>query len=355
MSKRRNRRSQQLAATANPAIEGELLTKDGAGGSMEAFTFGDPTPVLDGSEILDYLEAWFNGRWYEPPVNLDGLARSTRASTYLESGLKFKRNMLAKTFIPHRLLSRAAFEQFALDWLWCGNAYLEVRRNRLGQPLSLQPPLAKYMRRGREPGQFFQVMGWQQEHEFEQGTVLHLREAAIDQEIYGLPEWMAALQSALLNESATLFRRRYYLNGSHAGFIMYISDPAQDQDDIADIRKALKESKGVGNFKNLFLYSPNGKKDGIQVIPISEVAAKDEFSGIKNITRDDMLAGLRIPPQLMGIVPQNAGGFGSIRDATLVYAANELEPIQARMLQVNDLLGEEVIRFKPYELPGGTA
>lgn len=354
MSKRRNRRSQQLAATVNPAIEGELLTKDGAGGSMEAFTFGDPTPVLDGSEILDYLEAWFNGRWYEPPVNLDGLARSTRASTYLESGLKFKRNMLAKTFIPHRLLSRAAFEQFALDWLWCGNAYLEVRRNRLGQPLSLQPPLAKYMRRGREPGQFFQVMGWQQEHEFEQGTVLHLREAAIDQEIYGLPEWMAALQSALLNESATLFRRRYYLNGSHAGFIMYISDPAQDQDDIANIRKALKESKGVGNFKNLFLYSPNGKKDGIQVIPISEVAAKDEFSGIKNITRDDMLAGLRIPPQLMGIVPQNAGGFGSIRDATLVYAANELEPIQARMLQVNDLLGEEVIRFKPYELPGAT-
>jgi PBSX family phage portal protein len=354
MSKRRNRRSQQLAATVNPAIEGELLTKDGAGGSMEAFTFGDPTPVLDGSEILDYLEAWFNGRWYEPPVNLDGLARSTRASTYLESGLKFKRNMLAKTFIPHRLLSRAAFEQFALDWLWCGNAYLEVRRNRLGQPLSLQPPLAKYMRRGREPGQFFQVMGWQQEHEFEQGTVLHLREAAIDQEIYGLPEWMAALQSALLNESATLFRRRYYLNGSHAGFIMYISDPAQDQDDIADIRKALKESKGVGNFKNLFLYSPNGKKDGIQVIPISEVAAKDEFSGIKNITRDDMLAGLRIPPQLMGIVPQNAGGFGSIRDATLVYAANELEPIQARMLQVNDWIGEEVIRFKPYELPGAT-
>ena len=78
---------------------------------------------------------------------------------------------------------------------------------------------------------------------------------------------------------------------------------------------------------------------------------KDEFAGIKNITRDDMLAGLRIPPQLMGVVPQNAGGFGSIRDAALVYAANELEPIQARMLQVNEWVGEEVIRFKPYELP----
>lgn len=322
---------------------------------IEAFSFGDPTPVLDGSEILDYLESWFNGRWYEPPINLDGLARSTRASVYLQSGLTFKRNMLSRTFVPHRLLSRQAFEQFSLDWLWCGNAYLETRRNQLGQALSLQPALAKYVRRGREDGQFFQVTGWGQEHEFEAGTICHLREADIHQEIYGLPEWMAALQSALLNESATLFRRRYYLNGSHAGFILYMSDPAQSQDDVDNLRQALRNAKGPGNFRNLFLYSPGGKKDGVQVIPVSEVAAKDEFAGIKNITRDDMLAGLRIPPQLMGVVPQNAGGFGSIRDAALVYAANELEPIQARMLQVNDWVGEEVIRFKPYELPGATA
>jgi capsid portal protein len=58
------------------------------------------------------------------------------------------------------------------------------------------------------------------------------------------------------------------------------------------------------NFRNLFLYSPNGKKDGVQVIPISEVAAKDEFLGIKDATRDDILAVHRIPPQLLGIVPK---------------------------------------------------
>lgn len=63
-----------------------------------------------------------------------------------------------------------------------------------------------------------------------------------------------------------------------------------------------------------------------------------------------MLAGLRIPPQLMGIVPQNACGFGSIRDAAQVYAGNELEPLQARLAQGNDWLGEEVIHFRPYEL-----
>lgn len=352
MSKRRNRRGPSTTTMTAP-VEGELLPKESTSGQVEAFTFGDPTPVLDGRELLDYLESWWNGRWYEPPINLDGLARATRASVYLQSGLTFKRNMLSRTFVPHPKLSRQAFEQFALDWLWCGNAYLEARRNRLGGVLSLQPPLAKYMRRGRD-GQFFMVQNGADVHEFDPGSVFHLREADIHQEIYGLPEWMAALQAALLNESATLFRRRYYLNGSHAGFILYVTDAAQNQADIDAMREALKNSKGPGNFRNLFLYSPNGKKDGIQLIPISEVAAKDEFAGIKNITRDDMLAGLRIPPQLMGIVPQNAGGFGSIRDAALVYAANELEPVQARMLQVNEWVGEEVIRFKPYELPSSS-
>lgn len=86
---------------------------------------------------------------------------------------------------------------------------------------------------------------------------------------------------------------------------------------------------------------------------MSEVAAKDEFSSIKNISRDDLLAALRIPPQLMGIVPQNAGGFGSLREAAEVWAVNELEPLQARLAQVNEWLGEEVVSFKEFELPTG--
>ena len=62
-----------------------------------------------------------------------------------------------------------------------------------------------------------------------------------------------------------------------------------------------------------------------------------------------MLAALRIPPQLMGIVPQNAGGFGSIKEAAQIWAMNELEPIQARLQQINEWLGENVVQFKPIE------
>jgi PBSX family phage portal protein len=316
--------------------------------SIQGFSFGEPTPVLGGRGIFDYLECSFNGQWYEPPLSLDGLARSVGSSVHLHSGLMFKRNLLSKTFIPHPLLSRAAFEQLALDFLCLGNAYLETRRSRLGTVCNLAPALAKYMRVGRD-GRFYQVRNGKQDHAFEPGSVCHLREADLHQEVYGLPEWTSALQSALLNESATLFRRKYYENGSHAGFILYMTDPAQNEDDINALRKALRDSKGPGNFRNLFLYSPNGKKDGMQLIPVSEVAARDEFNSVKNQTRDDVLASLRIPPQLMGIVPQNAGGFGSVREAMEVWVGNELGPIQGRFLGglggVIVWVGEEVVRF----------
>lgn len=165
-----------------------------------------------------------------------------------------------------------------------------------------------------------------------------------------MPQYVDALQSAFFNESAMLFRRRYYLNGSHAGFIMYVNDAAQEPADIEAMRQALRDSKGVGNFRNLFLYSPGGKKDGVQVIPISEVAAKDEFLGIKGATRGDILAAHRVPPQLLGMPPNNTGGFGDVEKAARVFARNELMPLQARFRRTNEWLGDEVIRFTPYDL-----
>lgn len=329
-----------------------VITANHQAPAAEAFTFGDPVPVLDRRELLDYLECSRTEHWYEPPISLDGLARTFRAATHHSSAIYVKRNILTSTFIPHKLLSQQAFSRFVLDYLVFGNAYLERRKNRLGGTLSLEPTLAKYTRRGVELDTYwFAQYGYNTEpYQFEAGSVFHLFEPDLNQELYGLPEYLAAIPSALLNESATLFRRKYYLNGSHAGFIMYMSDPAQNQSDVDNIRNALKQAKGPGNFRNMFMYSPAGKKDGIQIIPLSEVAAKDEFLNIKNVSRDDMLAAHRVPPQMMGIIPNNTGGFGDVEKASNVFVRNELMPLQRQMLELNTWLGEEVIRFSPYNL-----
>ncbi|PHM76910.1 phage portal protein [Xenorhabdus cabanillasii] len=315
--------------------------------SMEAFTFGDPVPVLDRREVYDYLECVQVDNWYEPPISLHGLAVSFRSAPHHSSALYVKRNILYNTFIPHRLLSRQTFDRWALDFLLFGNAYLELRKNRLGQPLNLIHCPAKFTRRGDDFDTYWFVKyGYNSPpYPFPTGQVFHLIEPDINQELYGLPEYLAALPSALLNESATLFRRKYYFNGSHAGYILYISDASQNISDINNIRDALKNTRGQGNFRNLFLYAPGGKKDGIQTIPLSEAAAKDEFLNIKNASRDDILAAHRVPPPMMGIIPQNTGGFGDVEKAAKVFVRNELLPLQSKMQQLNDWLGEEVIRF----------
>lgn len=343
------RKYQKVSGRSQPVSK---MASSASSAHAEAFSFGDPIPVLDRRELFDYLECVQVDRWYEPPISMDGLARTYRAAVHHSSAIQVKCNILTSTFKPHRLLSQQAFLRFAQDFLTFGNAYLERRVNRLGQTLSLQPSLAKYTRRGVDTDQYwFAQYGYnKQPYAFEPGSVFHLMEPDLNQELYGLPQYLSAIPSALLNESATLFRRKYYLNGSHAGFIMYMSDPAADQRDVDNIREALKKSKGPGNFRNLFMYSPNGKKDGIQIIPLSEVAAKDEFLNIKNVSRDDMLAAHRVPPQLMGIIPTNTGGFGDVEKAAKVFVRNELIPLQKRIEEVNVWAKGDIIKFGGYEL-----
>lgn len=318
--------------------------------SMHAFSFGEPTPVLDKRDFMNYLESVKMEKWYAPPISLDGLAKSLNAAIHHSSPLFFKRDILASCFIPHKLLSRDTFSRWALDFMVLGNGYIERRENPFGHALTLKHTMGKYMRRGNDLETYWQVSGWGKEHQFKTGSVHHLIEYDLNQEIYGLPQYLAALNSAWLNESATLFRRKYYENGSHAGFILYLTGTEQKEEDISALRKALRDSKGPGNFKNLFLHSPGGEKDGIQLIPISEVAAKDEVFNIKNVTRDDMLAAHRVPPQLMGIIPNNTSGFGSPDTAAEVFARNELQSIQHKMKSLNDWIGEEVVCFKNYEI-----
>ena len=339
-----NRKRSIHASSTSPAATSTPAT-------AEAFTFDDPVPVMDRAEILDYVQAWAAGDWYEPPVSWSGLAKTFRAGVHHGSAIYFKRNVLSSTFIPHKLLTREEFDKWALDFLTFGNAYIEQRKARLGNTLALKRAPAKYVRRRIDLQRFVQLNGLQQlEHEFELGSVHHLMEPDINQEVYGLPEYLGALHSAWLNESATLFRRKYYENGSHAGFILYMTDAAQSQSDVDKMREALKNSKGPGNFRNLFMYAPNGKKDGIQLIPVSEVTAKDEFFNIKNVTRDDLLAAHRVPPQLIGIVPSNTGGFGAANTAAEVFGANEITPLQRRFEQLNEWIGDEVVRFNAYAI-----
>lgn len=315
-----------------------------------AFSFGDPESVLDRRELWGYFEVARNDRWYEPPLPMVPLAKSFNMTPHHRSAIALKVNLLLRDFSPNRWLSAPDFERFATDFLQMGNGYFERVPNLAGNLLGLRWSPSAHTRVGVEPGTFFFVktQPGQGVHEFKKNSIIHVMQPDVAQEIYGVPEWLAALQSGLLNENATLFRRRYYINGAHAGFVFYLNEPLANPEDAEAMKKALQSGKGVGNFKNLFAYMPGGKKDGIQILPISDVTAKDEFSNIKNISRDDLLAAHRVPPQLIGIIPQNNGGFGDVGKAMDVFHAIEIEALWRRFEQINTDLGLQVVTRKAY-------
>lgn len=345
---RRNKKT--LSTTTTPANSQPAAEIAEPIEALESFSFGEPTSIMDKRDLQDCMECASNGRWYEPPISPYGLARLLAGAVHHESPLVFKRNVIMSCFKPHPLLSRQDASAFVMDYLVFGDAYLERRDNRLGQPLKLKHSLAKYTRRGVDLDQYWFVTHYQEDYAFEPEKVFHLRNASIHQEIYGAPEYMSALQSIMLNGEATLFRRNYYINGSHAGVIVYLTDPVANTADVEKLKRSLTDARGGGAFKNLFVYAAGGKKDGIQILPFSQIAAKDEFTGIKDATRDDMLAIHRVPPQLMGVMPNNTCGLGDIVKAARVFAINELYPIMESLKAVNDWLGIEVFQFNPYAL-----
>ena len=312
-----------------------------ATGPMRAFSFGAPEQVLT-ENIGHYLGvfATHDGRTYTPPVSRQGLAKLLRANAHHGAIPGFKRNLLLRDFIPSAGCSAQTMGRAALDFMVFGEAYFQRLRNIIGQVLELRHLPAINMRR-KVGGGFVMLLPNGQELHFAEDEVEHVMDYDVEQDVYGVPDYLGGLHSLLLNESATLFRRRYYNNGAHAGFIFYTNDPDLSEDDEEALKAQISASKGVGNFRSMFVNIPNGGEKAIQIIPVGDVATKDEFERVKNITRADVIAAWRMNPALAGIMPENAGGFGDIEKIDRVYTNNEIRPICQLFLQVNAVLRQD--------------
>ncbi len=51
---------------------------------------------------------------------------------------------------------------------------------------------------------------------------------------------------------------------------------------------------------------------------------------------------------MMDIIPNNTGGFGEVEKVSRVFVRNELIPLQKRIKELNEWLGDEVVRFAKY-------
>ena len=312
------------------------------------FEFGDPEPVLS-SNPMDYLGVFLDigGEYYRPPVSLTGLAQAMDANPHHGSILHFKKNMILKYFIPSKTVSYNTMQRLALNYVVTGNFYAQGFTNGFGRITRAASLPAVSMRRGKKPGQFFKLKNDGSTIEFKPGEITHVLEPSIKQEVYGEPEYLGGLQAVLLSEDAGLFRRKYYNNGAHMGYILVTNDADIGDDDAKIIEKKITQSKGPGNFRSLYLnIGRSSAKEPVQVIPVGDISTKDEFQRVKNITRDEILSMHRMQPGLSGITPENTGGFGDPEKVMRVYYELEIIPMQQAFLELNEHFGHNAVAFK---------
>ncbi|ANU36284.1 phage portal protein [Vibrio scophthalmi] len=311
--------------------------------------FSNPVSVMN-SDILSYLEVALIDGLYEPPVALDTLAKALRVNPMHSSAIEFKRNTLAYAVTVGPLLSRRDLKRFIQDFLTFGNGYLQVVRGNagMGAPVQLKHIPALYMRRREDLAWTYKPRPFDDQGriDFKHNQIFHWSEYDIAQEMYGLPGHVSGLTSIWLNDDATLFRRQYYRNGQHAGYLLYMNEPTMTAQQEEEIKARLKAKEGMA-FKNMFVNAKGKDTKAPELKPIGQVEAKDSFKDVKNQTKDDVLALHRVPIELMSVRRESITSL-DLNKVDWLFHKNELLPLIDSLKELNEFVGVEVVIANGY-------
>lgn len=298
--------------------------------------FSLPETMDPNQWLTDYDSLWFdenNGYW-EPPVDRQLLAKLPRKNAQHGGIIQSRANMAAARYQGGGMTAQEVKAAF-LNHIIFGDVALLKIRDGFGRVLRLFP-LPSYRTRVSRDGGAVVLEANNEKRVYKARNIIWVRQYDTVQQVYGCPDYLGGLQAALLNEDATMFRRKYYINGAHMGFIMYATDPNLDPKTEEELKQKIQDSKGVGNFRSLFVNIPNGKEKGIQIIPVGNFESKDEFMNVKNVSAQDVLNAHRFPPGLAGIIPSNTAGFGNPQTYEEVYFRTETKALLMEMRDAVD-------------------
>jgi PBSX family phage portal protein len=292
----------------------------------------------------------FNGQYWEHRLSLNWLDQLITSVPYHGSALTLKRNVLSRTC---RLKNPAVFSRQTLlrvidDYLAFGNCFLEPEYDRRGKVIGLHHQMAMWTRRGNE-GEFWALDPHQQSlaQQFN-ADLFHVSNYDRRQEIYGLPDYVSALHSALLNQAATVFRVEFSESKGLVRFILHVTADLEE-DVMNSIEQKFKSTRGF-SIEDMLIHDPEGKPDGVKLIPIMGDISKDDFLNVNKISREAVLTAHRVPPQLMGMIPENTGGFGNAAPAASIFFENEIVPLQNMLIDpINERFGD-MVEFQPYPI-----
>ena len=299
---------------------------------MSSITFERPEIVVTDLTIYSGIRNEYESNCYTIPVDRLALSQLPNMNPQHGGIVQARRNMLLSTYISGGLSKTDAMSAFQ-ELIIFGDCYLLKLRNIFGTVVGLTPLMSLYVRAHKNDDED-DITGWVLPSKNETiiypfDDVIQIKMPDTQQQVYGYPDYMGGVNSAMLNSEATMFRRRYYSNGAHMGYIFYTNDPNMTDEIENEIKEKIENSKGVGNFKNMFVNIPDGSEKAIQLIPVGDLnSAKDEFANIKNISAQDLLNAHRFPAGLSGVIPANGSNTGDVTKLRKNYMATETKVLQ---------------------------
>ncbi|MEC4725842.1 phage portal protein, partial [Shewanella sp. D64] len=212
--------------------------------NVMALSFGEPELLLKDTWLTDMAGVTINDEFgfYEPPIDRQLLYRAANTNAYLGAVLNGRRNMVLNAIKTTGILNRFTLGAAIYNYFLFGDMALLKIRNNARQVVSVCPLSTHYLRIDPDGGyQYLQqsVDGDIFTKKYRAEDVLFLPQYDPAQQVYGMVDWIGGLQSAMLNTDATMFKRRYYKNGAHMGYILYTSDPKLSDPDKQSIEDAL--------------------------------------------------------------------------------------------------------------------
>jgi hypothetical protein len=271
-----------------------------------------------------------NGYWL-PPIDFLDLALLERAHPYHQLAIEFETEKMLEYFMPHSLVSYSQFTKIANDYFCGGNAFYLKTRNILGQVMKITHLPFVYMR-VMVDGSYCLLDNYQQiVARYNHDDVGHIKKYDKLQSVYGIPEWIAQLQTIMFGEESILTPRRELTSGITRKILAFLGFT---NDQLKGVIDNFKESKGHQEMTAFIgLPDKDGKKlsDLMQVFP-DDSTFKIDFDKFFRLSAETIIECRQIPWFLIGAQPDKGSSPPDLDKVERIYARKIL--IMQKIFQV---------------------
>lgn len=230
-------------------------------------------------------------------------------------------------------------KRFAVDLEWSGNAYFEIARDARGRIAELYNVHSQTIwitpnEAGNRPGGYvqnideapiyFSPLG---RRRGECNEMLHARTFTPLSTFYGLPRWIAVLDTLRLDQEKKIFLASFFHNSAVPDLAVVLEGAEFDKATEDALRCALTEMKGADNAHRTLLMSIPFDNAKIRFEKLTADMKDLHFKELSESTDSEIIAAHGVPPRLVGMMtPGQLGGGGEVTGQLELFMETVIKP-----------------------------